>query len=150
MSMLVIPSALIGETVDHLRAARRSERVVLWLGKRELDVVRVCQVFVPAQIADADYFRIPSDSMDALFRHMRSSRLMVAGQVHTHPHEAFHSPADDTWAIVRHEGGLSLVVPRFCQATTVATFVNDAKVFRLDSNDEFVEVMPTTAYTVIG
>ncbi len=150
MSMLEITSALIGETVDHLRAARRSERVVLWLGKRAADIVRVCEVFVPAQIADADYFRIPSDSMDALFRHMRSSRLMVAGQVHTHPYDAFHSPVDDTWAIVRHEGGLSLVVPRFCQMTTAATFLNDAKVFRLDANDHFVEVPPATVYTVIG
>lgn len=150
MSMLEIPSSLIDETVDHLRAARHSERVVLWLGKRAGGIVRVCQVFVPAQIADADYFRIPRDSMDALFRHMRSSRLMVAGQVHTHPYEAFHSPVDDTWAIVRHEGGLSLVVPRFCQTTTGATFVNDAKVFRLDADDQFIEVTPATAYTVTG
>ena len=150
MSVLEISAALIAETVDHLRAARRSERVVLWLGRRQADVVRVCEVFVPIQIADAGYFRIPSDGMDLLFGHLRTARLMVAGQVHTHPHEAFHSPVDDEWAIVRHEGGLSLVVPQFCQTTTAATFVKDAKVFRLDANDAFVEVAPATAYMVLG
>lgn len=150
MSVLEISSELIAETVSHLRAARRSERVVLWLGRRQAEVVRVCEVFVPIQIADADYFRIPSDGMDALFGHMRTARLIVAGQVHTHPHEAFHSPVDDEWAIVRHEGGLSLVVPRFCQMTTVATFVVDAKVYRLDADDTFVEVPAATAYKVTG
>lgn len=150
MSMLQIPSALIAETVNHLRAARHSERVVLWLGRRQADVVCVCEVFVPIQIADADYFRIPSDGMDALFGHMRTSRLIVAGQVHTHPREAFHSPVDDEWAIVRHEGGLSLVVPRFCQMTTAATFVDDAKVYRLDADDTFVEVPATMVYKVTG
>jgi hypothetical protein len=148
MSGLEIPAALIVETVEHLRTARHSERVVLWLGRRDADVVRVCEVFMPIQIADAGYFRIPSAGMAALFRHMRAARLMVAGQVHTHPYEAFHSPVDDEWAIVRHEGGLSLVVPRFCQMTTASTFVDDAKVFRLEANDEFVEVAPTSVYTV--
>jgi len=36
---------------------------------------------------------------------------MVAAQVHSHPDEAFHSKGDDEWAIVRHEGALSIVVP---------------------------------------
>lgn len=148
MSVLEISSELITETVSHLRMARRSERVVLWLGRRQADGVRVCEVFVPIQIADADYFRIPSDGMDALFGHLRTSRLIVAGQVHTHPHKAFHSSVDDEWAIVRHEGGLSLVVPRFCQMTTAATFVDDAKVYRLDADDKFVEVPAATAYKV--
>jgi len=149
VSVLEIPSALIVETVEHLRAARYSERVVLWLGRPHADVVTVSQVYVPIQIADAGYFRIPSDGMAALFGHMRAARLMVAAQVHTHPQEAFHSPVDDEWAIVRHEGGLSLVVPRFCQKTTAASFGIDAKVFRLDADDVFVEVPAATAYKVI-
>lgn len=32
--------------------------------------------------------------------------------------------------------------------TTAATFIKDAKVYRLDAEDRFVEVMPMTAYTV--
>jgi proteasome lid subunit RPN8/RPN11 len=146
--MLKISSALIAETVDHLRASKQRERVVLWLGQREGDDVLVREVFLPIQITSADYFRIPSEGIDALFACLRASRLIVAGQVHTHPREAFHSPADDHWAIVRHEGGLSLVVPEFCQHTTAMTFVQDAKVFRLDADDTFVEVRPMSVYTV--
>ncbi len=150
MSKFEVSNALIAETVDYLRASRRRERVVLWLGRRIGDDVRIHEVFLPIQITDADYFRIPSDGMDALFHHLRSSGLFAAGQVHTHPEEAFHSPADDRWALVRHEGALSLVVPRFCQETTIATFVDDAKVFRLDAEDNFVEANPAVAYTVTG
>lgn len=148
MSPLEITSALIALTVDHLRASCTSERVVLWLGRREGPAVRVFEVFVPLQITDADYFQIPSDGMDALFEHMRTSRLIVAAQVHSHPYDAFHSPVDDEWAIVRHEGALSLVLPRFCQTTSAATFVDDAKVYRLNADDTFVEVPAIAAYTV--
>jgi hypothetical protein len=36
--------------------------------------------------------------------------------VHSHPREAYHSHADDRYAIVTAEGGFSLVVPNFGQA----------------------------------
>ncbi len=148
MSKFEISKTLISETVDHLRASQLRERVVLWLGRRTGDDVRIHEVFLPVQVTDADYFRIPPAGMDALFGHIRAAGLFVAGQVHTHPHDAFHSPADDRWAIVRYEGALSLVVPEFCQRTTSITFVGDAKVFRLDAEDRFVEVMPDSAYRV--
>jgi hypothetical protein len=150
MTILEITHSLIVETVEHLRASARRERVVLWLGRRHADRVRVHEVYVPIQETDADYFRIPSDGMAALFDHMRSVRLMVAAQVHTHPREAFHSPADDRWAIVRHQGGLSLVVPRFCQTTTEASFVDDAEVYQLDEADAFVHVDASAVYQVIA
>jgi proteasome lid subunit RPN8/RPN11 len=147
VSALEIASTLLAETVDALCASKRRERVVLWLGRRHGHGVRVHEVYVPIQETEADYFRIPHDGMEALFRHMRPRRLMVAAQVHTHPEAAFHSAVDDRWAIVRHHGALSLVVPCFCQATTAATFAQDAKVYQLDEQDEFVEVAPS-AYEV--
>ena len=148
MSRFTITRASIAETVEHLRASARRERVVLWLGRRQAGGVRVHEVYLPIQETEADYFRIPPDGMAALFEHMRAVRLMVAAQVHTHPTDAFHSPADDRWAIVRYEGALSLVVPHFCQRTTAATFVSDAKVYQLDGNDTFNEV-GSDAYQVI-
>ncbi|MFT3697720.1 MAG: Mov34/MPN/PAD-1 family protein [Kofleriaceae bacterium] len=149
MSILKISPALIAESVDHLRASKQRERVILWLGERGSDDIRVRKVFLPIQVTAADYFRIPEAGMDALFALLRKERLFVAAQVHTHPHDAFHSPADDRWAIVRHEGALSLVVPDFCQHTTTTTFVADAKAFQLDGNDTFVEVEPSSAYVVL-
>lgn len=145
----MITQASLGETLDRLRDSSDRERVVLWLGREHGEEVRVHEVNVPIQEAEADYFRIPQEGMRALFSHLRSRRLMVAAQVHTHPEEAFHSPADDRWAIVRHRGALSLVVPRFCQDTTVTSFVRAAKVYQLTPWDEFVEALATSAYEII-
>jgi proteasome lid subunit RPN8/RPN11 len=110
--MLEVPQHVIAETVEHLRQSNTSERVVLWLGRRE-QVVRILEVYVPLQHAASDYFRIPREGMSALLEYLRSKRLVAAAQVHTHPGRAFHSAADDAWALVRHEGALSFVVPRF-------------------------------------
>ncbi len=150
MSALEITGAAVAETVERLRASNTRERVVLWLGRRQDDIVRIHEVFLPMQETAADYFRIPREGMEELLAHMRPKRLMVAAQVHTHPEEAFHSPADDRWAIVRHQGALSLVVPRFCQTTSAATFVQDALVYELDKSDRFVHVHATAAYKVIA
>ena len=68
------------------------------------------------------------------------ARLMVAAQVHTHPQEAFHSPADDHWAVLRHVGALSLVLPCFARDTTADTFVEQAKVYSLTQADEWDEI----------
>jgi proteasome lid subunit RPN8/RPN11 len=129
--MLKIPRHLIGATVDVLREATFVERVVLWLGRRESGGVVVHEVFVPIQETEADYFRIPPHGMSALTDHLHARRLMVAAQVHTHPGDAFHSAADDRWAILRHAGALSFVIARFCQETAAATFEADAHVYRL-------------------
>jgi proteasome lid subunit RPN8/RPN11 len=149
VSMLEISARMIASTVDHLRASKRRERVVLWLGRRDDERICVDEVFVPMQETEADFFRIPEEGMAEVLTHLRPERLMVAAQVHTHPEDAFHSPADDRWAIVRHVGALSLVVPRFCQHTTTETFVEDTKVFSLDEHDRFREVSARSAYTVI-
>jgi hypothetical protein len=147
--MLKIRSDLIGVTVDTLREAKFVERVVLWLGRRAANVVTVHEVFVPIQETEADYFKIPQHGMSQLMEHLHTGRLMVAAQVHTHPQAAFHSHADDRWAIVRHAGALSLVIARFCQETTPATFVADAKVYRLTEDDHFVLARAEETYEVI-
>jgi proteasome lid subunit RPN8/RPN11 len=146
--MIKISISLIARTVQVLHAASDVERVVLWLGRRGAQGITVSEVYVPVQETEADYFRIPPKGMEALLGHLRDQRLMVAAQLHTHPHEAFHSPADDRWAIVRHVGALSLVIPDFCQHTSTASFVADAKVFCLTDTDEFVLARAHDVYEV--
>lgn len=41
-----------------------------------------------------------------------AGELCVA-RIHSHPYEAFHSPADDANPALTHEGALSIVVPYF-------------------------------------
>src|SRR2546428_13945261 len=105
----------VTQTIRLLRASNDRECVLLWLAHREHDIQRVQEVFHPMQQASSDYFHIPRQGMARLMEHLRTSGLYIAGQVHTHPSEAFHSHADDTWAIVRHVGAISIVTPEFAR-----------------------------------
>ena len=141
--MLVLcPQAAIEQALLHLRDAgkRRQECVVLWLGKRENDTVKITRCYRPLQRAKMDQFHIPPEGMTALQGVMRAERLMVAAQVHSHPGLAFHSEADDTWAIVRHEGALSLVVPRFAADTALANFMQQTKTYRFSAQATWDEI----------
>lgn len=132
----------INETLEELRyaGAVNSERMLVWLGNRDHAEVRVSRVYVPAQEAGADFFWIPQESMAALMAELRAHRLMIAAQVHTHPQKAFHSLADDKWAIVRHEGALSLVLPFFGMKTNTRSFPADAAVFTLSKDNQWLRV----------
>ncbi len=135
-------STLVEKTLLQLRYAgqRRCECVMLWLGRRNGDHIGVVDAYRPEQVAREDMFQIPRASMTVLFAELRQRRLMVAAQVHSHPMEAFHSRADDRWAIIRHEGALSLVVPCFASETTAANFLDQTKIFQFSDKARWTEV----------
>ena len=147
-ALVVVPAPVAAQTLRELRraGADNRERVVLWLGARSGNSVNVSEAFVPLQEADEDYFWIPPRGMSELLSHLRQNRLMTAAQVHSHPEHAFHSEADDRWAIVRHEGALSLVVPFFGLNTTEESFVGDAAVFQLSKSNSWLEVPPESVH----
>ncbi|TCB50264.1 hypothetical protein E0J20_25245 [Rhizobium leguminosarum bv. viciae] len=78
--------------------------------------------------------------MSALMKHLRKTRTKLVAQVHSHPANAFHSQADDEWAIARHEGALSFVIPYFARSTNSSTFLDQAALFRLSAQDQWLEV----------
>lgn len=149
---LEIARALVEETLGLLREAgsRPAEGIVLWLGRRGDHVIHVSEAHVPIHESDRDYFRIPPEGMAALMRKLGDEGLFVAAQVHSHPGAAFHSEADDRWAIVRHVGALSLVVPHFARTTTAATFLSDAAVFRLSAANRWTAVAHAEARGVLA
>jgi hypothetical protein len=61
--------------------------------------------------------------------HLRSTRRRIVAQIHTHPGRAFHSEVDAEWAIVRHVGALSLVLPRFAVSTTPENFLDEVMTY---------------------
>lgn len=144
MSTVIAKPGHVIEMLRHFHEAglRDSECVVLLLGRRVGDEIMVSEVWRPEQRAGMDFFEIPSHSMEALFARLRAGRLMIAAQVHTHPMEAFHSAADDHWAIVRHEGALSLVLPHFARDTSEASFLADLASFQLSPRDSWDEIPP--------
>lgn len=142
MTRIVCPRAILFETIARLRnGGLRNERVVLWLGKASAAPPEpVAEVYEPEQITAIDYFRLPPPSMRALMAHLRTRRLKILAQLHTHPGRAYHSEVDDEWAIVRHVGALSLVLPRFAAATTVENFLVQAMTYELSSANEWLHV----------
>jgi proteasome lid subunit RPN8/RPN11 len=140
--MITCPLGAIDGTLALLREAGQLEKecVVLWLGKRRGSEIAVADWYLPIQEAEVDYFRIPPEGMAALQAKLRSDRLMVAAQIHSHPNRAFHSEADDEWAIVRHLGALSLVVPRFASDTFTHNFLQQTKVYQFSSEATWDEV----------
>ncbi len=133
---------IIDVTLGWLRDAGRARRecVALWLARRSPVTIEVVDAYRPEQTASIDMFHIPPTGMTELHAVLRQRRLMVAAQVHSHPTEAFHSKADDRWAIVRHEGALSLVVPHFALKTTTRNFLAHTKVYRFTATSRWEEI----------
>jgi hypothetical protein len=98
------------------------EVLVLWLGKIEPEKgeAHVIHAFTPKQKAltseDGVGYFVGGETLFQLNRDLSESGLRLIAQVHSHPQEAYHSDADDRYAIVTAEGGLSLVVPSFGRA----------------------------------
>jgi hypothetical protein len=143
MSPLRCAPVLVDETLEALRAAGRmgNECVVLWLSARPVTPgASIVEIYIPEQEAAVDMFRIPPPGMTALMAHLRARKLGLAAQVHSHPGRAFHSEADDAWAIVRHEGALSVVVPNFAAGVNAGNFLQSVATFRLSPDDHWIEV----------
>jgi proteasome lid subunit RPN8/RPN11 len=148
--MLNLGTTILDETLTGLRlgGVEDCETVALWLGRRSPNDQTVVQVYRPKQIIDRDRFEIPPESMRELLGHLRKERLQLVAQVHSHPARAFHSRADNEWAIVRHVGALSLVVPWFGLRTSCNSFLDDVACFQLDEADHWHEVSPDSVLRV--
>jgi len=135
-------TSIVDATLSWLRDAGRTRRecVVLWLARRGPASIEVLDAYRPEQTAEIDMFHIPPSGMTELLAVLRERRLMVAAQVHSHPAEAFHSKADDRWAIVRHEGALSLVVPEFALKTSAQNFLLHTRVYRFTAMSQWREI----------
>lgn len=119
---MVIKLEVVTRTLDVLRhfGSYGCEGLVLWVGEVNRAEARVTNVVVPDQRpvkseSGVGYF-VEADTLFELNKDLANSGLRLIAQVHSHPHEAYHSAADDRYAIVTADGGLSLVVPEFGSA----------------------------------
>jgi proteasome lid subunit RPN8/RPN11 len=141
MTSVVCTSELLRETIALLRRGGElaEERVVLWLARSTAhDPAPIAEVYEPAQLTDVDYFRLPPESIRRLMIHLRATRRKIAAQIHTHPGRAFHSEADAEWAIIRHVGALSLVLPRFAESTTPSNFLREVVTYEYSAKGEWL------------
>ncbi|TFV68117.1 UNVERIFIED_ORG: hypothetical protein E4P37_00025 [Bacillus sp. AZ43] len=109
------------QTLEILRDAGRRgfEAFVLWGGRVSRDGHQVVfdSVIAPAQTAHktAHGLLVTVDG-EALFdvnRTLYSRGEVLAGQIHSHPTDAYHSDTDDHNPLVTLTGALSLVIPDF-------------------------------------
>lgn len=147
MSRIKVGRSVVAATIERLQDGGRvgHERAVLWLGK---GAERIDELYEPRQQTRADQFYFDSQSMQMLFAHLREKRLRVLAQVHSHPGRAFHSEADNEWAIVRHAGALSLVLPQFALEATVDNFLNLAATYVLSTGNDWEDAVGATVLEV--
>jgi hypothetical protein len=109
-----VPRTILAESARALRdiSAGKKESVVLWQGRVvKRDAADVRALVIPQQIAGALHFIVPLEDRLRLIDVVSAAGDIILAQLHTHPHEAFHSAADDRLAIPQHVGGISIVVP---------------------------------------
>jgi proteasome lid subunit RPN8/RPN11 len=150
-SNLICNWKILNQTLSILREGGKlnCETVALWLGIEDKNTYRVVEAYRPQQEVDVDYFRLSSASMRELMKYLRKNRTRVVAQVHSHPKRAFHSVADDKWAILRHEGAISIVVPYFAQGVDERTFPARVATFQLSTEDKWIPVNFRSAVTIV-
>ena len=121
-------------TRAHLRAQGRhkAEGVVLWRGTFEPP--HITAVIVPEQETSMGRFRVPLAERQRIARELAGTGEMIVAQVHSHPHDAFHSPIDDEEAIPRRVGAYSLVIPDFGSR---ADLLDGAALFELAADGQW-------------
>jgi hypothetical protein len=119
---IAVGAGVVVATIEALQeyGSEGLEGLVLWLGSVEGTFARVSRAIVPEQNpirseSGVGYF-VEGATLFDLNRALSTTGLRLIAQVHSHPGEAYHSDADDRYAIVTAEGGLSLVVPNFGRA----------------------------------
>lgn len=116
---LVVPARVLASTCALLRAhgATGQELLVLWLGVHDGSTATVLHAIAPPQESlrseDGIGYFVSGETLFALNQLLSQANLRLIAQVHSHPDDAYHSAADDRWAVVTTDGGFSLVVPDF-------------------------------------
>lgn len=117
-----VPQSVIATTERNLRHAGKEgyELFVLWSGRHDGSNFHVKTAHVPKQTSYRSKsglsVRVEGEALHKLNVWLFEHTEMLGAQVHAHPSDAYHSTTDDTFPIVTILGGLSLVVPDFCQA----------------------------------
>ena len=113
-----VPRAIVLATAQALRdeSAGVRESVVLWQGRVLSETLaEITKLQVPRQITGPLHFNVPLDERLRLVREVCKESELILIQLHTHPHEAFHSDLDDRLAITKHTGAISIVIAEFAR-----------------------------------
>lgn len=114
-----VQASVVSATVEAIRMVGRDgyEAFVLWSGRRDNDAFTVAQLHFPEQTSfkcDTGLgVRIDGSELHRLNVWLYETQQVIGVQVHSHPHDAYHSETDDTYPIATLDGSLSVVLPFF-------------------------------------
>jgi hypothetical protein len=105
---------MLETTFEHFRHCGhgREECQALWLSPWE-EPEAITRVVHPKHVAEFGGFVLDDAWLNAFWFELGDINCGIRVQVHTHPHEAFHSETDDAFPIIHRSGFLSLVIPNF-------------------------------------
>ena len=93
---------------------RKGEEAIAYLlGRASADQTLIVSATRPVAHTTPGSFTVTEVAMAKVVRCAAEAGLHVAGQAHTHPHEAFHSRGDDEGARIAYDGYVSIVFPDY-------------------------------------
>lgn len=151
-----IPRHVLNDTLDVLREAGREghEAFVVWGGTVSEDQTAVTfrTAMAPAQTAhktrDGLLVTVDGAALFTINRTMYQRGEILAGQVHSHPTDAYHSGTDDHYPLVTLAGALSVVVPDF--AAHAPNDIGDWAWYRLVAAGEWAQLNRADRVEIVG
>lgn len=142
-----VPNHVLDPTVDFLAEAgeQEYEGFVVWGGQLVDDeTLTFTSCYVPRQTAHKTptglLVTVEGESLFRMNRAFYERHEIAAGQVHTHPTDAYHSSTDDHFPLVTLRGALSLVIPDF--AKNARAKIDQWAWYRLVDHGEWEEATP--------
>ena len=109
-----LTQGMLDTTFEHFRhcGRGRNECQALWVSPWE-NSEAITRVVHPMHVGTFGGFVLDDAWLNAFWLELGDTNCGIRVQVHTHPHEAFHSETDDAFPIIHRPGFLSLVIPNF-------------------------------------
>jgi hypothetical protein len=112
---LLLADGVLAETQELLRSSSAGQReaLVLWAGRPHDSGALITHLIGPDVDADYDRLDVPGTARAEVAAYLRSERLLVFADLHTHPTEAFLSLADQVSPYSTLAGFHAIVIPDF-------------------------------------
>jgi proteasome lid subunit RPN8/RPN11 len=115
---LIIPEAIKTITEATLRGFAgpdgQHEGIVFWAGREDGDDQVVVTTIVPRAVHSRGFVHVSVDQVGEMAYQARSRRLVLLGQVHSHPgDDTRQSDADDNLVLMAREAMFSVVTARY-------------------------------------
>lgn len=135
-----VPRSLIDAMMKFLRerGSLGLEAFSLWAGSMEEEIFHVRANIIPAQTGRKSdkgvSVHVGPAELHRLNVWLFENNMNLIAQIHTHPHEAYHSDTDDAYPIATTVGCISIVIPDFARHCFSA---GRCAIYRLNESQEW-------------